>query len=99
MAGEEPDVVSVRIEVRSLASLSGLRIQHFGELWYRSQTRLRPDVAMAMAIACSCSFYSNLSLGISKCCRRKEKKKENSNYKVLIQNYSPMYSLKKKMAR
>ena len=37
----EPDLVSVRIWVRSLASLRGLRIWHCHEMICRSQTWLR----------------------------------------------------------
>ena len=33
----------------SLASLSGLRIQHCGELWCRSQTQLGSGIAMVVA--------------------------------------------------
>ena len=36
--------------VRSLASLSGLRIQYCRELWWRLQTQLRSDVAVAVAV-------------------------------------------------
>ena len=35
--------------VRSLALISGLRIQHCHELWCRSQMQLKSDVAMAVA--------------------------------------------------
>ena len=35
--------------VRSLASLSGLKIWHFCEVWCRSQTRLRSGMAVAVA--------------------------------------------------
>ena len=38
-----------RLQVRSLASLNELRIWHCCELWYRSQTRLGLDVAVALA--------------------------------------------------
>ena len=38
-----------RLPVRSLASLSGLRIRHCRELWCRSQTHLGSDVAVAVA--------------------------------------------------
>ena len=38
-------LVSMRRRVLSLTSLSGLRIQHCHELWCRSQTRLRSQVA------------------------------------------------------
>ena len=48
-------LVSMRMQVRSLTSLRGLRIQHYRELRYRSQTRLRSHVAVAMAQASSCS--------------------------------------------
>ena len=39
---------TVRLWVRSLALLSGLRIQRCRELWCRSQTQLRSGVAMAV---------------------------------------------------
>ena len=40
---------TMRLWVQSLALLSGLRIWHYHELWYRSQTRLRSGIAMAVA--------------------------------------------------
>ena len=40
-------IASTRTQVRSLASLSGLRIQHCSELWYRLQMWLRSHVAVA----------------------------------------------------
>ena len=40
---------TMRLQVRSLASLSWLRIRRCHELWYRSQTWLRSGVAMALA--------------------------------------------------
>ena len=49
-------LVSMRMQVPSLALLSGLRIQHCREQWYRLQTRLRSGVAMAVAVASSCGF-------------------------------------------
>ena len=39
---------TMRLQVRSLALLSGLRIQRCPELWCRSQTRLGSDVAVAV---------------------------------------------------
>ena len=39
---------TMRIWVRSLASLSGLRIRHCHELWCMSQMRLRFGVAVAV---------------------------------------------------
>ena len=37
-----------RLQVQSLASLSGLRIRHCGELWCRLQTQLRSGIAVAV---------------------------------------------------
>ena len=39
----------MRLQVRSLTSLSGLRIQRCHELWCRLQTRLGSHVAMPVA--------------------------------------------------
>ena len=41
-------LVSVRMQVRSLALLSGPGIQRCHELWYRSQTQLGSWVAVAV---------------------------------------------------
>ena len=41
-------LVTMRLRVQSLASLSGLRIQCCPELWCRSQTQLGSDVAVAV---------------------------------------------------
>ena len=40
---------NMRLHVRSLALLSGLRIRHCCELWCGLQTRLRSHVAVALA--------------------------------------------------
>ena len=40
-------LVSTRLQVRSLASLSPLRIRHCYELWCRSQTQLRSCIYVA----------------------------------------------------
>ena len=40
---------TMRLRVQSLASLSGLRIQHCRELWYRSQMQLGSSIAVALA--------------------------------------------------
>ena len=42
---------TMRLHVQSLASLSELRIQHYSELWCRSQMQLRSDVAVAAGVA------------------------------------------------
>ena len=44
-------LVSMRIRVRSLPSLSGLRIRYCHELWYRSQMQLRYHTVVAVAVA------------------------------------------------
>ena len=70
------------MQVGSLASLNGFRIQCGHKLQHRSQMSLRSSVAMAMAQAGSCSSNSTPSLGTSICCRRgpkKGEKKEEEN--------------------
>ena len=62
-------LVSMRMQVPSLASLSRLRIQCCYELWCRSQMQLRSPVAVAVAVASSCSSDSTPGLGTSICCR------------------------------
>ena len=47
--GKQTQLVSMRMQVRSLASLSGLGIRHFHELWCRSQMQLGSGVAVAVA--------------------------------------------------
>ena len=42
---------TIRLQVLSLASLGGLRIQHCCELWCRSQIWLRSGIAVAVAVA------------------------------------------------
>ena len=58
--------LSMRMQIRSLASLSGSRIRRCCELWSRSQTCLRS--AVAVAVAGSCGSDSTPSLGTSLCC-------------------------------
>ena len=73
--------VSMRMWVRTLALLSGLRIWHCHELWCRSQTWLGSHVAVVVALACSYRSNSTSSLGTSICHRcgpkKSKKKKEN----------------------
>ena len=40
---------TMRLWVLSLASLSGLKIRHYRELWCSSQTLLGSDIAVALA--------------------------------------------------
>ena len=53
------------MQVQSLVSLSGLRIQHCRDLWCRLQTRF--GCAVAVAVASSCNSDSTPSLGTSVC--------------------------------
>ena len=46
---KEPNIVSMRMQVGYLALLSGLRIQHYLKLWFRSKMRLGSVVAVSAA--------------------------------------------------
>ena len=74
-------LVSIRMRVRSLASINGLRIHRCHELWCRSKTWLRSCVAVAVAYASSSSSDSTPSLGTSYAMgvalKSKKKKKKN----------------------
>ena len=77
---------TMRLQVRFLPSISGLRIRHCQELWCRSQMQLGSgvDVAMTVAQAGSHSCYSTSSLGTSicqECSPKKEKKKKRKESK------------------
>ena len=69
--------VFMRMQVRSLASLSGSRIQRCHDLWCRSQTWLGSHFAVAVVEAGSCSSILTPSLGTSIChtCSPKKPKK------------------------
>ena len=60
-------LVTRRVWVRSLASFSGLRIQHCHELWCRQKTQLRFCVPAAVMQTSSCSSDSTPNLGTSIC--------------------------------
>ena len=70
-------LVSMRMQVRSLASLSGLGIQRCSELWCKLQMQLRSCVAVVQAS--SCSFPSAPSLGTSIYCTCGPKKKKKKS--------------------
>ena len=70
-------LVSVRMGIRSLALLSGLRIRHCRELWCRVQTGLRSAVAVAVAQASSYCPDLTPSLGTSICHRGRGKKEKD----------------------
>ena len=70
---------TMRLWVWSLALLSGLRIWHCCELWWRSQMRLGFCVAVALAWASGYSSDLTPSLGTcicGECGPRKDKKKK-----------------------
>ena len=68
--------ISMSLWARSLALLSGLRIQHCHELCCRLQTWLGSGIAVAVVQAGSCSFYSAPSPGTSICCGCSPKKQK-----------------------
>ena len=70
--------VSMRMQVRPLALLSGLRIQRCHERWCRSQMRLRCPTAVAVAVAGSWSSDSTPSLGASIYCGCGPKKQKTN---------------------
>ena len=83
------------VAVRSLNSLSGLRIRHCSELWCRSQTRLRSHIAVAVAWAGGYSCDSTPILGTSIChgCGPKETKTKNTMSEDYIFPQNNSYSL------
>ena len=70
---KQTPLVSMRVQVQSLASLSVLKIQRCCDLRYRSRSELgfgiAVAVAVAVAVAGSCSLDSTPSLGTSICHR------------------------------
>ena len=73
---------SMRTQVQSLASLSGLRIWCCRKQWCRFHTQLRSDMAVAVVQASSCSSNLIPSLGTS-ICHRGSPKKEKEKKKVV----------------
>ena len=65
LSGLRTQLVSMRILVRPLALLRGIRIWHCHELWYRLQRQLGSGIAVAVVQAGSCSSNSTPSLGTS----------------------------------
>ena len=78
---EQTQILSMRVQIRSLASLSGSRIWHCLELWYRSQMWLGSSVAVAVVQAGSCISDSTPSLETSICygCGFKKQKTNKQN--------------------
>ena len=67
---------TMRLQVQSLALLSGLWIRHCCELWCRWQMWLGSCIAVVVAQAGSYSFYLTPSLGNSICCKCGPKKNQ-----------------------
>ena len=79
---QQTGLAPVRVQIRYLALLSGLRIWHCRKLQYRSQTWLRPSMAVAVIQASRCSSDFTPGLGTckcSKCSLKKKKTKQNKN--------------------
>ena len=69
-------LASMRMRVRSLASLSGLRIRHCPELWCRAQMQLGSAVTMASAWAggYNSNLTPNLGTSVGHMCGPKKPK-------------------------
>ena len=82
-AGNKSDLASMRTQVQSLALLSELRVWCCQELWWRLQTGLGSDVAVAVAQASGIRYSSNLtpSLELSICQGYDPKKTEKKKKK------------------
>ena len=80
LSGLRTQLLSMRMQIRSLASLSGLRIQH------------SDGVAVAVAQAGSCSSDSTPSLGtsISQRCYPKNKEINNNNNRLVLCTSNPV---------
>ena len=74
--------MSVRMLVRSLASLSGLRIWHCHERWCRSQMLLKSSIARAVMYTSASALIWPLAwnFGTSICFRYISKKKKKISY-------------------
>ena len=83
----------MRLQLWSLASLSGLRIWHCRELWYKLQMQLRSGITVAVAQAGSYSSDSTPSLRTSICHRRGPKKRQKKINSVLFTNLNLKYLL------
>ena len=68
---------TMRLQVRSLALLSRLRIWHCHELWYRFQMWLGSDVAVAVAPIRSLAWESPYATGVALKSEKKKKKEKD----------------------
>ena len=70
----------MRLQVQSLALLSGLRIQHCCELWCRSQMKLRSGVAVAVALMQPLAWELSYATGMA----LKTKKNRSSRHGSVV---------------
>ena len=77
-------LASMRTQVRSLASLSGLSIRRCHELWCRWQTQLGSGIAVALAQASPCSSDLTPGLGTSMCHGCDPKKTKAPPKKIML---------------
>ena len=80
---ETIQIGTIRLQVQSLASLSGLRIHCCRELWCRSQLWLRSCVFVAVAQAGGCKSNQTPNLGTSICSGCSPKKTKRKKKGVL----------------
>ena len=88
---------TMRLQVQSLTSLSGLRISCFREPWCGSQTWLGSGLAVAMVEAGSCSPNETPSLGTSMCrgCSPKKKSKKQTkkeSYRLCVREHPVIHA-------
>ena len=81
-------LVSMRMQVRSLTSLGGLRIRYCSKLWHSLQMWLGSGIAVAVVWANSCSSNSTPSLGTSICHRCGPRKKKIKKIKIGNMSFS-----------
>ena len=75
---------TMRMQVRSLDVLSGLKIWRCHEMWCRSQTQLGSHIAVAVVQAGSCTSDLTSSLGISIGLRYSPKKTKKKKKKRIL---------------
>ena len=82
---QQTQLMSMEMQVQSLALLSGLMIWHCRELWSRSQMWLGFRIAVVVAQAISCSSDLTPSLGIAlKKTKTKKQKIKNPVHKTIL---------------
>ena len=90
LSGLQTQLLSMRMQIRFLALLSGLRIRNCRELWCRSQPRLRSWVAMT--VASSSNLTPSLGNSLWHSCGPKKKRKKKKNLLDCIQ--APVWEMR-----